>query len=90
MKNISKSIRISQKTFDYINSFDGDGFNQKFENIIIFSMEQEKDLKKRVNDLEKIIDIKTEELSHLNHNLSYARSQTCRFIEVLKQLENFI
>ena len=90
MKNISKSIRLSQKTFDYINAFEGDGFNQKFENIILFAMEEEKSLQKRVNDLEKMIDVKTEELSHLNHNLAFARSQTSRFVTILKQLESFI
>ena len=90
MKNISKSIRLSQKTFDYINSFDGDGFNQKFENIILYAMEEEKNLQKRVIELEKLIDSKNNELNILNHNLSFARSQTSRFVTILKQLESFI
>ena len=35
MKNVSKSVRLSEKVFNYINDYEGQGFNQKFENIIL-------------------------------------------------------
>lgn len=37
----SKSIRISDKVLNYINNYRGNGFNEKFENIILDAMESE-------------------------------------------------
>ena len=40
-KSNSKSIRISDKCFNYILNYRGNGFNEKFENIILDAMESE-------------------------------------------------
>lgn len=40
-KNNLKSIRLSDQVMDYVINFEGDGFNQKFENLVLFCMEQE-------------------------------------------------
>lgn len=45
----SKSIRISDKVLNYINAYRGNGFNEKFENIILDAMESEDD---RIKTLE--------------------------------------
>lgn len=87
MKNISKSVRLSQKVFDYINAFDGDGFNQKFENIILFAMEQEDVKRKRLEELDKLIDLRNKELSAINTNLYKARSESRIFLSILRELE---
>ena len=89
MKNVSKSIRISEKVYNYILSFDGDGFNQKFENIILFAMENENDLLKRISELEYIISQRNDELSILNNKLQKARMQTSQFLYAIRDLENF-
>ena len=89
MKNISKSIRISEKVYNYILSFDGDGFNQKFENIILFAMENENDLLKRISELEYIISQRNDELNVLNNLLQKARMQTSQFLYAIRDLENF-
>ena len=87
MKNISKSVRLSQKVFNYINAFDGDGFNQKFENIILFAMEQEDVKRKRLEELDKLIDLRNKELSAINTNLYKARSESRIFLSILQELE---
>lgn len=87
MKNISKSVRLSQKVFNYINAFDGDGFNQKFENIILFAMEQEVAKRKRLEELDKLIDLRNKELSAINTNLYKARSESRIFLSILRELE---
>ena len=48
-KNNSKSIRLSDKVMNYIMAYRGDGFNEKFENIILDAMESEDD---RIRTLE--------------------------------------
>ena len=87
MKNISKSIRLSKKVYDYIDSFEGEGFNQKFENIILFAMEQEDQKRKRVKELDNLISVRSEELTKLNSNLSTVRSETRRFLSAIRELD---
>ena len=40
-KSNLKSIRVSDKVLNYINGYRGNGFNEKFENIILDAMESE-------------------------------------------------
>lgn len=57
-KPIGKSIRLSEEVFNYIDSYHGDGFNDKFENIILFAMKNEDVLKERIRyQQEKLDDI---------------------------------
>ena len=89
MKNISKSIRLSKKVYDYIDSYDGDSFNEKFENIILFAMENDKQLEKRVKELDYIISLRNEELNTLNNKLQKARLETSQFLYAIRDLEKF-
>lgn len=47
-KEISKSIRLSKEVYDYINAYKGNGFNEKFENIILDYQSREKVIKGRI------------------------------------------
>ena len=53
-KNL-KSIRLSDQVMDYVINFEGDGFNQKFENLVLFCMEQEESKKQRITLLDQQI-----------------------------------
>ena len=57
-KSINKSIRLSQPVYDYIMQAPCDGFNQKFENIIIDAKESEA----RRRESLKILDDRLEDL----------------------------
>lgn len=50
-----KSVRLSNQVMDYVISFKGDGFNQKFENLVLFCMEQEEAKKQRLESLNQQI-----------------------------------
>ena len=54
-KNNLKSIRLSDQVMDYVINFEGDGFNQKFENLVLFCMEQEESKKQRITILDQQI-----------------------------------
>lgn len=43
-----KSVRLSDQVMDYVINFEGGGFNQKFENLVLFCMEQEESKKQRI------------------------------------------
>lgn len=64
-KSISKSVRLTDEVFTYIDGYEGDGFNQKFENIILFAMCSEPDRKKCIQDLDEKIVKRQEELKVL-------------------------
>ena len=47
-KNYSRSIRMTDEVRKYVEKFSGEGFNEKFENLVIFCMREEKELEKRI------------------------------------------
>ena len=51
LKNIAKSIRISEFTLCIVNQAEGDGFNQKFERLVYDYSQSERDLQTRLKSL---------------------------------------
>jgi len=47
LKNIQKSIRITEKVAEYIEQQNGEGFNEKFCNMVMYCMENEAELKRQ-------------------------------------------
>ncbi len=68
-KSINKSIRISPKIYNYIDSHPGNGFNEKFENIILEAMEFEDERKRRMEYLDERINMKLEQVSVLEDKI---------------------
>lgn len=54
-KNNLKSVRLSDQVMDYVINFEGDGFNQKFDNLVLFCMEQEETKKQKIAFLDQQI-----------------------------------
>ena len=54
-KNNLKSVRLSDQVMDYVINFEGDGFNQKFENLVLFCMEQEETREQKIAFLDQQI-----------------------------------
>lgn len=75
-KNINKSVRLSNEVYEYVNEFQGNGFNEKFENIVVFCMKTEVERKKRLDDIEKMIKSRSEQLENINRDLDTARRAT--------------
>lgn len=74
-KSISKSIRLSQEVFDYIDGYVGEGFNQKFENIILFAKRTEKDRCKHIKKLDADIEKRQMELAVLQDKIRELHSR---------------
>lgn len=75
-KNINKSVRLSNEVYEYVNEFQGNGFNEKFENIVVFCMKTEVERKKRLDEIEKMIKSRSEQLENINRDLDTARRAT--------------
>lgn len=53
--SIAKSIRIPEEIYEYIDNYNGDGFNQKFCNIIRDAMETEEERNFKISILDNQI-----------------------------------
>lgn len=61
----AKSIRISDEVLTYIENAPGDGFNQKFENIILDAKRTEPERKRIVAHYDELIQKRKEQLSRI-------------------------
>lgn len=84
----NKSIRLNDKVFDYIINYKGDGFNQKFENIILYAMETEADRKKRITELDNLIQLKHEEIEELNKKILKLRDVKLIVDDIINNIIN--
>ena len=64
-KNIAKSIRMSEEVNEYIANYRGNGFNEKFENIIMDAMKSEPERIVIIKNLDIQIEKKKKELQEL-------------------------
>lgn len=86
-KSIQKSIRITKEVYDYIDQQDGEGFNEKFCNMVMYCMKKQADIKKRVSvaekelkECEKLIGQKQDILTNLRRIESYVNN-CCNVIQ---------
>ena len=52
LKSNSKSVRMTDEVFEYVQSMDGKGFNEKFENMVLFAMKTERDRERHISILD--------------------------------------
>lgn len=78
-KSVAKSIRLTQELYDFISNYKGDGFNEKFSNIITFCFKKEK-------ELDRVIAQRAKELEDLNTKITEKR----HLLLTLNQLEGII
>lgn len=93
-KNNSKSIRVSDKVMNYIMAYRGNGFNEKFENIILDAMESESErcdildaLDFRIEKKRNELDLLTDKLRSLAPLVQAALHINSRIKELDAQLE---
>lgn len=72
-KNNLKFVRLSDQVMDYVINFEGDGFNQKFENLVLFCMEQEETKKQKIAFLDQQIVKRYKKLDALGQLMSEIR-----------------
>ncbi len=55
-KKVSKSIRLTEDLYKYIDNYRGEGFNEKFENVILDARDSEQKRRIRLGVLQKDYD----------------------------------
>lgn len=79
-KSVQKSIRISEDVAKYIENQDGNGFNEKLCNMVLYCMEHEADIKKKVASAEKRLETVEKQISE-KHNLLEKLESISRFVD---------
>lgn len=78
-KNVQKSIRISEDVLKYIEKQDGNGFNEKLCNMVLYCMEHEAEIKKRVKSAEKRLEFVEKQISE-KHDILEKLEAISRFV----------
>lgn len=86
-KSISKSIRLTDEVFNYIDGYRGDGFNQKFENIILDAMCSEAERNKALCLLDTRISQRQKELQDLLEHINRFKEIQRNSVWILRDLE---
>ena len=87
--SVAKSVRVPEEIYDYINSYSGEGFNQKFVNVIRDARDTEPErnetldrLNKQISEREKYLkdtakrlDELASELRSLSFDITYIQSR---------------
>lgn len=92
-KSINKSIRLTPKVYNYIESYQGNGFNEKFENIILEAMELEEERKKRIQVLDGMIADKLDDYNTLRDRIKDLNEFLLVAVKansMIKQLDNIV
>lgn len=88
IKKIAKSIRLSDEVYGYIMEMPGNGFNEKFENIILEAKKEESARKERLAYLQEDIDCRERELYDLYNRYSYLNSYFDMFSRMRGELDS--
>ena len=88
-KDCLKSVRMTQEVFNYIDGFEGRGFNQKFENLVLFCMKAEEEKKRTLSLYDDMIDSRKGVLSEL-YEMQNVLRQMLDWIEPVSQRCGFL
>lgn len=69
-KSVMKSIRLSEDLLAYIEKQFGNGFSDKFENLIISARDDEARLKKELKRLNDLVDNRRKQLDEISAQVS--------------------
>lgn len=88
MAKLAKSIRIEPDVYAYIERYKGEGFNEKFENIIRDAMESEKKRLDRIKQLEIQIKEKEKQFFTIQNDVSKLTTLQYRILDIQKAFKD--
>lgn len=79
MKNVQKSIRMTDEVFEAVDSYRGGGFNEKLENLVMDYLHGRDQLQRDINHLRELVDLKHGELVEIQRRVRNAKLVEPRF-----------
>ncbi|HRC81153.1 MAG TPA: hypothetical protein PLF27_07190 [Sedimentibacter sp.] len=92
-KGVPKTMRFEKDVEDYINSFDGGNFSEKFHNLVRYFQNTEKEMKEKIKALDNAIKEREKRLQDLNSklsNVSWLESSFRKLNDDIERLKNGI
>lgn len=90
MKNNSKCVRMSNETLDLVMSCRGDGFNEKFSNLVYDYMCKRDEMQREINRLQGLIDEKMSVYKRLCKQVDRLRSFGLRADSMNRVIDSLI
>lgn len=87
-KPINKSVRISEQVYDIIQAYPGEGFNNKFESMVLEAFVSENERRKTLKELDKQIASAEKELRDVKKKISTGMNVVDRLNAIRHQLDN--
>lgn len=72
-KNIQKSIRMTEAVFKAVDSYRGDGFNDKLENLLVDYLQGRERFQREIDRLQELVDLKHDELRRIQKRVRDAQ-----------------
>lgn len=79
-KEYSRSVRMTETVRNFVESQNGEGFNEKFENMVLYAM-------KSIPDIEKQLDEKQKRLQQINKEIAKKQSLQTELETMQRNLE---
>lgn len=52
-KSISRSVRMTQTVYDIVDNFEGNGFNDKLQNLVLYCFKEKERVRKDINNAQE-------------------------------------
>ncbi len=93
-KTISRSIRMTQTVYDIVNKYEGNGFNEKFENMVLYCFREENRIKAAIKEQQEIYKLRQaqcdREITNINKRIDDKRRVLHRVSELADGIENLL
>lgn len=86
-KDISKSIRITEKVNNYIDGFEGKNFNDRLENMVVYCMQSEKERNERLKYLDEEVFKKYKIIEEYDRKLKNLRNIEISVHDILSKMK---
>jgi hypothetical protein len=83
-KNNMKSIRMTDEVLKYVDGFVGTGFNEKFENLVLFCLKEEKVIKERIMEQKKTCEANEKRIGLQRQIIAKLESISCSVNSLLE------
>lgn len=88
-KPINKSVRISEQVYEIVNSYPGEGFNNKYESLVIEAFVTENERRQTLAELNKQIAKAEKELRDIHNKIKTGLGIVDR-LSVIRQQADFL
>lgn len=89
-KVVQKSVRLTMTTYEAIEGFQGEGFNNKLENLVMEYLSERDRIKRELFLLQSEIDSKHQELRYIQKKVAAARDVDVSFFSLVDAMTVFL